>query len=60
MPSRNRRRSGQAVNQIVDTFMKQFPPEAEILQMPTDDLGMHLLKSMMVPTRRRTGSISAR
>ncbi len=35
------------MNQIVDTFMKQFPPEAEILQMPPDDLGMHLLKSMM-------------
>lgn len=30
----------------IDMMMRNFPPEAEILQMPPDDLGMHLLKYM--------------
>jgi uncharacterized protein (TIGR02391 family) len=33
----------------IATFMKQFPPEAEILQMSPEDLGMHLLKAMCRP-----------
>jgi uncharacterized protein (TIGR02391 family) len=33
----------------IETFMKQFPPEAEILQMSPEDLGIHLLKAMCGP-----------
>jgi hypothetical protein len=34
------------MNDRVEAFMKNFPPEAEILQMSPEDLGMHLLKYM--------------
>ena len=30
----------------IDSMMRNFPPEAELLQMQPDDLGMHLLKYM--------------
>jgi hypothetical protein len=33
----------------IATFMKQFPSETEILRMPPEDLGMHLLKAMCRP-----------
>jgi uncharacterized protein (TIGR02391 family) len=30
----------------IDSMMRNFPPEAELLQMPPEDLGMHLLRYM--------------
>jgi hypothetical protein len=30
----------------IDAMMRNFPPEAELLQMPPEDMGMHLLKYM--------------
>jgi hypothetical protein len=38
------------VNQdLIDTFMKKFPSQAQILAMEPEDLGTHMLKYFMMP-----------
>jgi uncharacterized protein (TIGR02391 family) len=37
------------MNHIVESFMKNFPPEREILEMEPDDLGAHMLHYMVRP-----------
>jgi uncharacterized protein (TIGR02391 family) len=34
---------------LIPTFMKQFPPETEIMNMPPEDLGLHVLKALRQP-----------
>ena len=41
----------------IDAMMRNFPPEAELLQMAPEDLGMHLLK-YMTSRRGPGGSLS--
>jgi hypothetical protein len=44
----------------INTMMRNCPPEAELLQMPPEDLGMHLLKYMTRAYAATNGSTSCR
>lgn len=44
----------------IETFMKAFPPEKEILEMDPEDLGVHVLRYMTrqnAETHRFNGQI---